>query len=82
MVFLRKSFFGAKPSIFDVVKARATQDRYDNMVTLVDTAEEAVAFILSPPMVPEGKNVWSFESLYEVALIVGRARCSRDTSFS
>ena len=53
MVFLGKSFFGAPPSIFDVVKERARKDNYEEMVGMVDTAEEAVAFILSHPMVPK-----------------------------
>lgn len=53
MVFLGKSFFGQAPSIFDVVKARAKQDGYDDMLALVDTAQEAADFIVSHPMKPE-----------------------------
>ena len=50
MVFLGKSFFGTAPSIFDVVKARAATDGYGDMVALVDTPEEAVAFLQNHPM--------------------------------
>jgi predicted Rossmann-fold nucleotide-binding protein len=60
MVFLGKSFFGSAPSIFDVVKARAKQDGYEAMVAIVDTPEEAVAFILSHPMVPEPGQMRTF----------------------
>ena len=59
IVFLGKSFFGDKPSIFDVVKARAKQDQYDDMVTLVNGAE-GVTFILSHPMVPEPNKERAF----------------------
>lgn len=53
MVFLGKSFFGQASSTFDVVKARAKQDGYDDMLALVDTAQETADFIVSQPMKPE-----------------------------
>lgn len=53
MVFMGKSFFGAPPSIFDVVKARAAKDGYDDMVALLDTPEEVLAFIIAHPMRPQ-----------------------------
>jgi hypothetical protein len=60
MVFLGKSFFAAAPSIFDVVKARAKRDGYEGMVGIVDTPEEAVAFLLSQPMRPQPNQMRTF----------------------
>jgi predicted Rossmann-fold nucleotide-binding protein len=53
MVFMGESFFGAKPSIFDVVRARAAKDGYDDMLTMVDTPDAVIEFILAHPMRPE-----------------------------
>jgi hypothetical protein len=53
MVFMGKSFLGAPPSIFDVVRARAAKDGYDDMVALVDAPEDVVEFVLAHPMRPE-----------------------------
>lgn len=55
MVFLDKSVFGAPPSIFDVVLARATQDKYGDMLALLDSPEDVVDFILAHPMQSEPK---------------------------
>jgi len=53
MVFMGKKVFGDPPSIFDVVKARATADGYGDMVELVDKPEEALKFIIDHPMQPQ-----------------------------
>ena len=42
------------------MKARAKQDGYEEMVAMVDTSEEAVAFILSHPIIPQPGQVRTF----------------------
>ncbi len=67
MVFLGKSFFGTAPSVFDVARNRAKKDGYDDMLALVDTAQDAVDFILSHPMIPQPQQQRTF-GLSNVAL--------------
>jgi predicted Rossmann-fold nucleotide-binding protein len=50
MVFLDREFFFKDPSIFAVVKARASADGYGDMVEVVSTPKEAIAFIKAHPM--------------------------------
>jgi hypothetical protein len=52
MVFYSSSYTD-KPSIFDVVKARADKDGYGDMVGVCSTVDEVVQFILTHPMKPE-----------------------------
>lgn len=51
MVFFGKEFYSAPPSIFDVVKDRATKDKpgWGNFLGICDTPEEAVKFIETHP---------------------------------
>jgi predicted Rossmann-fold nucleotide-binding protein len=52
MVFY-SSFYTDRPSIFDVVRARADKDGYADMVGVCSTVDEIVQFILTHPMKPE-----------------------------
>jgi hypothetical protein len=42
---LNTSFFGGKPSIFDVLKARATKDGYGDLVAIGDSPAEVIEFM-------------------------------------
>jgi hypothetical protein len=54
MVFLDdEDFFTAKPSIFDVLRNRAAQDKWDSMVAVCSNSEAAVEFIISHPRVSQ-----------------------------
>lgn len=52
MVFY-SSFYTDKPHIFDVVKWRADNDGYEDVVGVCSTVDEVVQFILAHPMKPE-----------------------------
>jgi hypothetical protein len=60
MVFFNRSFFNIAPSIYDVLKARATKDGYDNMLGIFDRPEEIVDFMVTHPMVTEPNQPRTF----------------------